>query len=124
MSAYNFETGKIEGLKSWWAANGTTMLFAIAVLRQRWPVTGCGIITRLNRRSQAADRRAVLQQQVEKGSELVEITDAAHLLTEGFPGSGYASRAALIAPVQVRQAMIRLPETYCNGRSTVTKSLK
>jgi predicted negative regulator of RcsB-dependent stress response len=46
---------------------------------------------------QSADLFAVLQQQVEQGSDPAKINDAAHLLTEGFPTSGYASRAALIA---------------------------
>ena len=105
MSAYNFEEQeKIEGLKSWWAANGTTMLFAIAVFAATVAGSRLWNHYKAEQAQQAADLYAVLQQQVEKGSELVKITDAAHLLTEGFPGSGYASRAALIAARAAGQA--------------------
>lgn len=105
MSAYNFEEQeKIEGLKSWWAANGTTMLFAIAVFAATVAGNRLWNHYKAEQAQQAADLYAVLQQQVEKGSELVKITDAAHLLTEGFPGSGYASRAALIAARAAGQA--------------------
>ena len=105
MSAYNFEEQeKIEGLKSWWAANGTTILFAIAVFAATVAGNRLWNHYKAEQAQQAADLYAVLQQQVEKGSELVKITDAAHLLTEGFPGSGYASRAALIAARAAGQA--------------------
>ncbi|HRN82175.1 MULTISPECIES: YfgM family protein [Nitrosomonas] len=105
MSAYNFEEQeKIEGLKSWWAANGTTMLFAIAVFAATVAGNRLWNHYKAEQAQQAADLYVVLQQQVEKGSELVKITDAAHLLTEGFPGSGYASRAALIAARAAGQA--------------------
>ncbi|HNR10910.1 MAG TPA: tetratricopeptide repeat protein [Nitrosomonas europaea] len=105
MSAYNFEEQeKIEGLKSWWAANGTTMLFAIAVFAATVAGNRLWNHYKAEQAQQAADLYAVLQQQIEKGSELVKITDAAHLLTEGFPGSGYASRAALIAARAAGQA--------------------
>ncbi|WP_347888468.1 tetratricopeptide repeat protein [Nitrosomonas europaea] len=105
MSAYNFEEQeKIEGLKSWWAANGTTMLFAIAVFAATVAGNRLWNHYKAEQAQQAADLYAVLQQQVEKGSELVKITDAAHLLTEGFPGSGYAVRAALIAARAAGQA--------------------
>ena len=40
---------------------------------------------------------AVLQQQIDKGGSSEKINDALHLLTTGFPESGYASRAALMA---------------------------
>lgn len=36
MSAYNFEEQeKIDRLKTWWSANGATLLLAIAVLQQQ-----------------------------------------------------------------------------------------
>lgn len=105
MSAYNFEEQeKIDGLKSWWAANGTTVLFAIAVFAATVAGNRLWSHYKAEQAQQAADLYAVLQQQVEKGSELVKITDAAHLLTEGFSGSGYASRAALIAAHAADQA--------------------
>lgn len=96
--AYDFEEQeKLDRLKSWWAANGTTLLLAIAVFAaaiagNRWWNYYQGEQAR-----QAADLYTVLQQQVERGNDLVKVKDATQLLTEGFSGSGYASRAALVA---------------------------
>lgn len=105
MSAYNYEEQeKIDGLKAWWTANGTSLLLALAVFIAA--VAGSRLWNHYQEEQarQAADLYAVLQQHVEKGSELVKITDAAHLLTEGFPKSGYAPRAALIAAHAAAQA--------------------
>lgn len=105
MSAYNYEEQeKIERLKAWWVTHGTTVLFFITVFAAT--VAGSRLWNHYKgeQAQQAADLYTVLQQHVEKGSELIKITDAAHLLTEGFPNSGYASRAALIAARSAVQA--------------------
>lgn len=98
------EQEKIDKLKAWWAANGTTLLLAIAVFTAAMVGTRMWNNYQGEQARQAADLYAVLQQQVEKKSELVKIMDAAQLLTEGFAGSGYASRAALIAAHAAVQA--------------------
>jgi predicted negative regulator of RcsB-dependent stress response len=105
MSALDFEEQeKIDRLKAWWAANGTTLLVAVAVFVAAIAGTRMWNSYKGEQARQAADLYTVLQQQVEKKSELVKITDAAQLLTEGFSGSGYASRAALIAARSAVQA--------------------
>lgn len=98
MSTYNFEEQeKIDRLKAWWAGHGSTVLIVAAVFAAT--VAGSQLWNHYKRQQmrQAADLYTVLQQQVEKSSDATKIKDAALLLTEGFPGSGYASRAALIA---------------------------
>jgi predicted negative regulator of RcsB-dependent stress response len=47
-------------------------------------------------RTQAADLYVLLQQ-VQERDDAAKINDAAYLLMEGYPSSGYAPRAALIA---------------------------
>jgi len=105
MSAYDFEEQeKIDRFKAWWKANGATLLLAIVVFAASVVGTRLWNHYKSEQAQQAADLYTVLQQQVEKGSELVKIMDAAQLLTEGFPGSGYAARAALIAAHSAVQA--------------------
>ncbi len=98
MSTYNFEEQeKIEGLKAWWSAYGSTILLAAAVFTAALAGNRLWDYYKREQAQQAADLYTVLQQQVEKSNDAVKIKDAASLLTEGFSGSGYASRAALIA---------------------------
>ncbi|MXS80523.1 Putative negative regulator of RcsB-dependent stress response [Nitrosomonas eutropha] len=105
MSAYNFEEQeKIDRLKAWWSANGATLLLTIVVFAAVVVGTRLWNHYKGEQARQAADLYTVLQQQVEKGSKFEKITDAAQLLIQGFPGSGYASRAALIAAHSAVQA--------------------
>lgn len=98
MAAYNpEEQEKIEGLKAWWAAHGNTVLIIVTTLVAAIVGTQAWNYYKRQQAQQAADLFAVLQQHVERGSDSAKINDAAHLLTESFPASGYASRAALIA---------------------------
>jgi predicted negative regulator of RcsB-dependent stress response len=98
MAAYNpEEQEKIEGLKAWWAAHGNTMIIVVTTLIATIVGTQTWNYYKRQQAQQAADLFAILQQQVEKNSNSGKINDAAHLLMEGFPASGYASRAALIA---------------------------
>lgn len=64
---------------------------------------GYGIITKVNKLSKQPICILFFSNRSKKG-ELVKIMDAAQLLTEGFPGSGYAARAALIAAHSAVQA--------------------
>lgn len=98
MAAYNpEEQEKIEGLKAWWVAHGNTVIIVVTTLIAAIVGTQAWNYYKRQQAQQAADLFVVLQQQVERSGEPSKINDAAHLLTEGFPASGYASRAALIA---------------------------
>lgn len=110
MAAYNpEEQEKIEGLKAWWAAHGNTVIIVMTTFIAAIVGTQAWNYYKRQQAQQAADLFAVLQQQVERGGEPGKINDAAHLLTEGFPASGYASRAALIA-AQANANAGNLPE--------------
>lgn len=98
MAAYNpEEQEKIEGLRAWWVAHGNTVIIVVTALIAAIVGTQAWNYYKRQQAQQAADLFAVLQQQAERSGEPGKINDAAHLLTEGFPASGYASRAALIA---------------------------
>lgn len=98
MAAYNPEEQEgIDGLKAWWASHGNTVIIVVTTLIAAIAGTQLWNYYKNQQAHQAADLFAVLQQQVEKNSDPAKINDAAHLLVEGYPASGYASRAALIA---------------------------
>lgn len=110
MAAYNpEEQEKIEGLKAWWVAHGNTVIIVVTTLIAAIVGTQAWNYYKRQQAQQAADLFAVLQQQAERSGEPSKINDAAHLLTEGFPASGYASRAALIA-AQANADAGNLPE--------------
>lgn len=97
MAIYDLEEQeKIDNLKSWWKTYGTLLVVVVAVF-----MAGIAGVQAWN---------YYQRQQVEQAAELYEsllqlkgsgdtrkIDDAAGLLMQGFPGSGYASRAALIS---------------------------
>lgn len=89
------EQEKLDTLKAWWNRYGTiiTIMLAVAVAT----IGGTKVWEYFQRQQaqQAADLYALLKQ-VQTTGDLMKITDAAHLLTEGYPSSGYAPRAALI----------------------------
>lgn len=97
MATYNLEDqDNIDGVKTWWDKFGT----AIAILLTALLVTMGGTQAWKYYQQQQAQLAAdlyVLLQQVQLSNEPAKINDAAYLLTEGFPSSGYAPRAALIA---------------------------
>lgn len=98
MSSFDFEEQeKMDRLKAWWAANGSTILLGLAILVASIAGNRLWNHYQNQQTQQAADLYTVLQQQVERGGDAAKIRDAALLLTEGFSSSGYASRAALIA---------------------------
>jgi len=97
MATYDLEEQeKIDGLKSWWEAYGTLAIIIVATFiagisgTQAWKYY----------QKQQIDRAAELfvsLQEIEAGGDPKKIGDAAHLLMESFPSSGFASRAALIS---------------------------
>ena len=98
MASYNpEEQEKIEGLRAWWTAHGNAVIIIITALVAAVVGTQAWNYYKTQQAQQAADLFAVLQQHIERSSDPGKINDAADLLIEGFPASGYASRAALIA---------------------------
>lgn len=104
MATYNLEDqDNMDGINTWWDKFGS----AITILLTALLVTIGGIQAWKYYQQQQARQAAdlyVLLQQVQSSGEAEKIHDAAHLLTEGFPSSGYASRAALIAAQADAQA--------------------
>ena len=97
MATYDLEEQeKIDGLKSWWEVYGTLAIIIMATFvagifgTQAWKYY----------QKQQSDQTVELfisLQGINESGDSEKIRDAARLLTEGFPGSGYASRAALIS---------------------------
>ena len=96
--AYNpEEQEKIEGLKAWWSAHGSSVIIILSTMIAVMAGMQAWKYYHKQQAQQAADLFAVLQQQIDKGGSSEKINDALHLLTTGFSESGYASRAALMA---------------------------
>lgn len=96
MATFNREEEKIEGIKAWWNRYGTIITILLAMLAATIGGTQVWKYYQQQQAQQAADLYALLKQ-VQTTNDVAKISDASHLLTEGFPSSGYASRAALIA---------------------------
>ncbi|MDP1558137.1 MAG: tetratricopeptide repeat protein [Nitrosomonas sp.] len=97
MATYNLdEQERIDGLKSWWGTYGTTIIVTLSIFIAGIGGTQAWKYYNQQQKEQAADLY-VLVQQVQQTKEAKRINDAAYLLMEGFPSSGYASRAAMIA---------------------------
>ncbi len=97
MATYNTdEQERIDGMKTWWEAYGTTVLIAISVFAASIGGTQAWKYYTHQQKTQAADLY-VLVQQVQESEDPNRINDAASLLMDGYSSSGYASRAAMIA---------------------------
>src|SRR5690242_4657428 len=97
MATYNLEEQEnVDGLKAWWGKYST----AVTILLTAFLVAVGGVQVwkyyQQQQAQQASDLYALLQQ-VKTSNDAAKINDAAQLLIEGFPSSGYATRAALIA---------------------------
>lgn len=95
--AYNLEEQEnIDELKSWWKTYGSMIIMFVAVV-----VTGiAGSQAWKYYKGQQTEQAVELYDsllQVRGSGDPRKISDAAGLLMEGFPDSGYASRAALIS---------------------------
>lgn len=97
MATYDLEEQeKIDNLKSWWESNGILVIIVVTVLVATLAGTQAWQYYKRQQADQAADLYVLLQQ-VQSTDNPEKITDAAYLLMEGFPSTGYASRAAIIA---------------------------
>ena len=97
MATYNLEDqDNIDGVKTWWDKFGTAIAILLTAVLVAIGGTQAWKYYQQQQAQQAADLYVLLQQ-VRLSNEPAKINDAAHLLTEGFPSSGYASRAAFIA---------------------------
>lgn len=97
MATHNHEEqDKIDRLKAWWDRFGTIIAVVLATLVAVTGGTQVWKYYQQQQAQQAADLYALLKQ-VQSTEDVEKITDAAHLLTESHPSSGYAPRAALIA---------------------------
>jgi predicted negative regulator of RcsB-dependent stress response len=97
MAVYDLEEQeKIDELKAWWRSYGTVIVIGLAVF-----VAGiAGMQAWKYYQSQKVEQAAELFDsllQVQTSGDPKKINDAAGLLMEGFPASGYASRGAIIA---------------------------
>lgn len=97
MAVYDLEEQeKIDQLKSWWESYGTVAIIVVATFVASIAGTQVWKYYQKQQTEQAAELYASLQQ-IEESGDPKKIGDAANLLLEGFPGSGYAPRAALIS---------------------------
>ncbi|SFW27035.1 tetratricopeptide repeat protein [Nitrosovibrio sp. Nv17] len=97
MAIYDLEEQeKIDGLKSWWEANGTLVIIFVATLIATTAGYRIWKHYTAQQTEQAAELYASLLQ-VDADGDPKKTGDAAHLLMEGYPASGYAARAALIS---------------------------
>ncbi len=97
MATYNLEDqDNIDGVKTWWDKFGTAIAIMLTALLVTMGGTQAWKYYQQQQAQLAADLYFLLQQ-VQLSNEPAKINDAAYLLTEGFPSSGYAPRAALIA---------------------------
>lgn len=129
MATYDLEEQeKIDELKTWWNVYGTLVVTAVTV----FVVAIAGTQGWNEYQKQQAEQAAVLYaalQKVEGGRDPKKIGDAANLVMEQFPGSGYAPRAALISARasfdagDVKNAMSRLQWALDNTKEEELKDL-
>mgnify|MGYP000868148772 CR=1 FL=1 len=94
--AYSHEDQEgIEGLKAWWGRYGNAITIVLTVILVTVGAMKAWQFYQQKQALQAADLYALLKQ-VQEGNDAAKINDAAQLLLEGYPSSGYAPRAALI----------------------------
>ncbi|MEE9548362.1 MAG: tetratricopeptide repeat protein, partial [Nitrosomonadaceae bacterium] len=97
MATYDLEEQeKIDGLKSWWEVYGTLAIIIVATFIAGIFGTQAWKYYQKQQTDQAAELFVSLQE-IGVGEDAKKIGDAARLLMEGFPSSGFASRAALIS---------------------------
>jgi predicted negative regulator of RcsB-dependent stress response len=129
MATYDLEEQeKIDGLKSWWEAYGTLVMVVIATFIASMAGVKMWNYYQQQQIEQAAELYSSLLQ-IEAGGDARKINDAAQLVMTGFPGSGYASRAALISARvsfeggDVQNAKSRLQWTLDNTKEDELKDL-
>jgi len=129
MAVYDLEEQeKIDSIRAWWKAQGTLILVLVAAF-----VFGIAGVQAWNYyQKQQTEQAAELYDNVLKAQgsgDAKKIGDAARLLMEGFPSSGYASRAALISARasfdsgDLQNAKSRLQWTLDNSKEDELKDL-
>jgi predicted negative regulator of RcsB-dependent stress response len=97
LSAYDLEEQeKVDELKAWWKKNGTTVMLAVAVCTAVAAGTQGWRVYQNSQQRQAALAYEAVQSGVQS-KDAKRIRDAAGQLVEKYPGTPYASRAALLA---------------------------
>ncbi|MGH8684180.1 MAG: tetratricopeptide repeat protein [Nitrosospira sp.] len=129
MAIYDLEEQeKIDGLKSWWEQYGTLLIIVAATFIASIAGVQAWNYYQKQQVEQAAELYASLRE-IEAGGDSKKISDAANLLMQGFPGSGYASRAALISARasfeggDVQNAKSRLQWTLDNTKEDELRDL-
>lgn len=97
MSAFDLEEQeKLDELKAWWKANGTKVMLAVAVVASVAAGTQGWRVYQKSQQHQAALAYETVQNGVQS-KDTKRIREAAGQLIEKYPGTPYASRAALLA---------------------------
>lgn len=97
MAVYDLEEQeKIDELKAWWSKYGTLIVIGLAVFAASIAGVQAWKYYQNQKIAQVAELFDSLLQ-VQTSGDAKKINDAAGLVMEGFPGSGYASRAAMIS---------------------------
>lgn len=89
------EQEKIDELKAWWKQNGSTVLLAIAVFATVLAGMQGWRYYQKSQQQQAAQVFEAVQNGV-RGKDVKRVRDAAGQLIEKYPGTPYATRAALL----------------------------
>ena len=97
MATYDLEEQeRIDGLKSWWDVYGTLVIIIVATFVAGVSGTQAWKYYQKKQIDQTVELFNSLQV-IDESEDSGKTRDAARLLTNGFPDSGYASRAALIS---------------------------
>ena len=97
MATYDLEEQeRIDGLKSWWDVYGTLVIIIVATFVAGVSGTQAWKYYQKQQSDQTVELFNSLQV-IDESGDSGKTRDAARLLTDGFPDSGYASRAALIS---------------------------
>ena len=97
MATYDLEEQeRIDGLKSWWDVYGTLVIIIVAIFVAGVSGTQAWKYYQKQQSDQTVELFNSLQV-IDESGDSGKTRDAARLLTDGFPDSGYASRAALIS---------------------------
>ena len=97
MAVYDLEEqDKIDELKAWWSKYGTLIVIGLAVFAASIAGVQAWKYYQNQKIGQVAELFDSLLQ-VQTSGDANKINDAAGLVMEGFPSSGYASRAAMIS---------------------------